>query len=96
MKKFYPATAVKRNAIVGRFLATTGLIFLLLCQGNRVSAQVSLTASAGTLSGTYTTLKAAFDAINAGTHQGSIAITITGNTTESATAALNSSAIAPA
>ena len=56
-----------------------------------VNAQVNLTATSGTASGTYTTLKAAFDAINAGTHQGSIAISIVGNTTETASAALNAS-----
>ncbi|MBK9792577.1 MAG: hypothetical protein IPP60_05615 [Sphingobacteriales bacterium] len=37
-----------------------------------------------------THLKGAFDAVNAGTHQG-INIAITGNTTETATAALNAS-----
>ena len=54
-------------------------------------AQVSLTASGGTATGTYSTLKAAFDAINAGTHTGTIAITITGSTTETASAVLNAS-----
>ncbi|MBX7044696.1 MAG: T9SS type A sorting domain-containing protein [Ignavibacteria bacterium] len=39
----------------------------------------------------YTTLKGAFDAINAGTHTGFITITITGNTTETASAVLNAS-----
>jgi hypothetical protein len=56
-----------------------------------VKAQVSLTATAGTPSGSFTTLKGAFDAINAGTHQGTIAITITANTTETASAVLNAS-----
>jgi len=40
---------------------------------------------------TYTTLKAAFDAINAGTHTGDIVVKIIGNTTESSTAVLNAS-----
>ena len=39
----------------------------------------------------YTTLKAAFDAINAGTHTGSITVKIHGSTTEIATALLNAS-----
>ncbi len=39
----------------------------------------------------YTTLKAAFDAINAGTHTGNITIQITGNTNETSTAILNAS-----
>jgi len=52
---------------------------------------VEVVASAATKLGTYTTLKGAFDAINAGTHQGSININIYGNTTETATAAINAS-----
>ena len=36
------------------------------------SAQVDVTATAGTPTASYTTLKDAFDAINAGTHQGAI------------------------
>ncbi|MEF9476708.1 hypothetical protein OWR28_02175 [Chryseobacterium sp. 1B4] len=54
-------------------------------------SQVNISATAGTTTGTYTTLKGAFDAINAGTHQGAITISITGNTTETATASLNAS-----
>lgn len=56
-----------------------------------IHAQVNVAATAGTTTGTYTTLKGAFDAINAGTHQGAINISITGNTTETATAVLNAS-----
>ena len=56
------------------------------------NAQVSVTATAGTTGPTpYTTLKDAFDAINAGTHQGVISISLSGNTTETATASLNAS-----
>jgi hypothetical protein len=47
-------------------------------------AQVSVTATGGTASATYTTVSEAFAAINAGTHQGVIDITITANTTEPA------------
>ena len=56
-------------------------------------AQVSVTATAGTLGPTpYVTLKDAFDAINAGTHQGAITIGISANTTEAAApCVLNSS-----
>jgi trimeric autotransporter adhesin len=50
-----------------------------------VSSQVTVGATP------YTTIKAAFDAINAGTHTGSISITITGSTTETASAVLNAS-----
>ena len=50
------------------------------------TAQVSVTATAGTTGPTsYTTLNAAFTAINAGTHQGVINVNITANTTEPAT-----------
>jgi uncharacterized repeat protein (TIGR01451 family) len=53
---------------------------------------VTVTASAGTAGPTdYATVKAAFDAINAGTHQGSIGVWIFGNTTETAPAVLNAS-----
>lgn len=48
-------------------------------------AQVSLAATSGTASGTFTTLNAAFTAINAGTHKGAITITITANTSEPTT-----------
>ena len=54
-------------------------------------AQVSLTATSGTTSGTFTTLKGAFDAINAGTHQGDIVISINASTSETTTSVLNSS-----
>ncbi|RYZ22448.1 MAG: hypothetical protein EOO16_09185 [Chitinophagaceae bacterium] len=56
-------------------------------------AQVSVTATAGTTGPTaYTTLKAAFDAINANTHGGAVSISISGNTTETASASLNAGA----
>lgn len=68
-------------------------LLLTLAFTRSVSAQVSVTATAGTAGPTaYTTLKAAFDAVNAGTHQGAITITLTGNTTETAIAVLNGSA----
>jgi hypothetical protein len=66
-----------------------GTFIMLLCSYNGFS-QVSVTATSGTTGPTtYTTLKAAFDAINAGTHKGTITVNITGNTTETATAGLN-------
>lgn len=65
------------------------LLSSLILFGWYASAQVNVTASAGTTVATYTTLKAAFDAINAGTHQGAVTLNITANTTETATAVLN-------
>ncbi|RYY87003.1 MAG: hypothetical protein EOO15_13085, partial [Chitinophagaceae bacterium] len=55
-------------------------------------AQVSVTATLGTTGPTtYATLSAAFAAVNAGTHQGMISITITANTTEASAATLSAS-----
>jgi len=56
-----------------------------------VITTVEVNATSGTTLMYYTTLKGAFDAINAGTHQGTITIKINGSTTETATAVLNAS-----
>jgi hypothetical protein len=56
------------------------------------NAQLSVVATVGTTGPTsYTTLKDAFDAINAGTHAGAIIINVNGNTTETASATLRKS-----
>jgi hypothetical protein len=68
------------------FLSIAGLTLLATAS----FAQVDVKASGG-LNASYTTLKGAFDAINGGTHTGTINIGISGNTTETATAALNAS-----
>lgn len=66
------------------------LLMLLLC--NIVAnAQISLTSTAGIPTGNYTTLKACFDAINAGVHQGVININVNASVVETATATLNAS-----
>ena len=53
---------------------------------------VTVTATAGTAGPTdYPTVKDAFDAINAGTHQAAINVFVLGNTTETAPAVLNAS-----
>lgn len=66
-------------------------IFLLVfCVTAKAQVQVSATA-ATTGPAIYTTVKGAFDAINAGTHQGAINIVITANTAEVGTASLNAS-----
>ena len=58
-----------------------------------IVAPVEITATSGDAGPTgYGTLKAAFDAINLGTHKGAITIKITGNITETATAVLYASA----
>lgn len=78
-----------------RTIITYTLLFLGIAFFQMTYAQVSVTASLGTPSGNYTTVKGAFDKINDGTHKGSIQISI-GNTpnqviTETAEAALNKS-----
>ncbi len=72
---------------VKRFQLFAGLLsIVLLLFFNGVNAQVSVTATAGTIGPTaYSNLNSAFTAINAGTHQGVITIKITANTTEPAT-----------
>jgi hypothetical protein len=64
---------------------------LLLISAISSKAQVDVTASGGTPSASYTTLKTAFDSINTGAHTGTIGISLTGNTTETASAVLNAS-----
>lgn len=60
------------------------LFFCLLLTLFNAKAQVAVTATAGTTAANYTTVNDAFAAINAGTHQGAIVITVTANTTEPA------------
>ena len=71
------------------------ITFLILAAATAsvASAQVDVTATGGNPAASYTTLKGAFDAINAGTHKGVITITITSNTTETASAVLNASGV---
>ena len=81
----------KNYSLLNRFLKTFFAIVLLLLS-NKMFAQVDVTATGGTLTASYTTLKGAFDAINLGTHTGTITINISGNTNEAAlTARLDSS-----
>ncbi|MCX6251533.1 MAG: right-handed parallel beta-helix repeat-containing protein, partial [Bacteroidetes bacterium] len=59
---------------------------------SQTTAAIEVTATAGTFGPTgYATLKAAFDAVNLGTHQDIITIKINSSTTETASAALNAS-----
>jgi hypothetical protein len=60
-------------------------VALQLMYSANLNAQVELTATEGSTTGSYATLNEAFGAINAGTHKGAIAIVITANTTEPAT-----------
>lgn len=71
-----------RKSIIQLFLIIA-VCFISFNQQTNAQIQVGSTQ--------YTTLKAAFDAINAGTHTGSITITVNNNTTETATSVLNAS-----
>ena len=51
-------------------------MFLLTGSLAGYAQAVTLTATSGTASGSFTTLKGAFDAINKGTHKGDIVINI--------------------
>ena len=96
-EKFLPLfpQSRKKNAEKKPYISsirTIVLIFSLLLFYGRSWSQVDVTSTGGISPLSYTTLKDAFDAINAGTHTGSIAITITASTNEGAnTAALNAS-----
>ncbi|MBP9187634.1 MAG: hypothetical protein KBG11_11095, partial [Bacteroidia bacterium] len=84
MNSFYNLKPERRG--VKQFVLTT---FLLLFGALffKATAQVSVTATSATTGPTtYTTVNAAFAAINAGTHQGAITIMVTANTTETAPA----------
>ncbi len=61
------------------------LITLIALLTQKINAQITIGAS------NYTTLKAAFDGINAGNHTGAISIVVSGNTTETASCVLNES-----
>lgn len=67
------------------------LFLFVLLLASSLKGQVSVTATAGAANASYPTLKAAFDAINNGTHQGAITIMVNASTTETATARLNAS-----
>ena len=70
----------------------TALLLIYALLPRTSNAQISVTATAGTLGPTtYTTLNAAVLAINAGTHQGAIKVSVTANTTETVQSTLNSS-----
>lgn len=78
-----------RAAMLWRYCSI--LVFILAFSFSASFAQISLTATAGTTTGSYTTLGAAVTAINAGTHQGVINISVTANTSEATQIVLNSS-----
>jgi len=95
---FAVVNATSITAVVAS--GTTGTISITTAGGIAISAvvftyfvpdPVTVAATLGTVSGGYATLKAAFDAINLGTHQGEIDIHINANLTETATDTLRAS-----
>ncbi len=70
-------------------LSLLASIAVLLCFTLTANAQVDVTPSAAS----YTTLKAAFTAINAGTHTGAVVISISGSTTETDSCVINASGV---
>lgn len=77
------------NSVSGamKYIAVSALMLVTTV---RSQAQVTVTATAGTLGPTvYTQLRLAFNAINAGTHQGVITVSITANCAETNQAQLN-------
>jgi hypothetical protein len=79
------------NNYMKQFYLKSLVAMVFICSHVLSFAQVSVTATSGTPTGNYTTLKAAFDAVNAGTHKGAVTLSITASTTETAAAVLNSS-----
>lgn len=69
-----------------RFILTALTLVVFLCPG---WSQVTVTATGGVPTATYTTLKGSFDAVNNGLHSGIINIIINSSTTETATCSLN-------
>jgi hypothetical protein len=57
---------------------------VVILMASSLQAQVNVVATAGTPTGSYATVSAAFAAINLGTHQGVVDLTISANTTEPA------------
>lgn len=75
-----------------QFYSRLFLLFVVCFSSSISHTQVSVTATAGNRGpAPYTTLKRAFDAINDGSHLGAITLTVTANTTETASAILKGS-----
>ena len=58
-----------------------------------IAQNVNVNSTLGVSSSSYSTLKDAFDAVNAGTHKGIIEFSIVGNTSESATVSIHASGV---
>lgn len=76
-----------RKRAAAAFWGGAGILLILMALSAGASASVTVNPGGGS----YATLQGAFDAINAGTHQGVISISVVSDTTETATAVLNAS-----
>lgn len=79
------------NPTGGATLGTPTTATVTILNDDTTAGPVTVTATAGTVSGTYTDLTTAIAAVNDGTHQGGIVISINQNTTEPGTVILNGS-----
>lgn len=70
-------------------LHKTSLNCIILCIILSLAVNIGVYSQVQIGTSTYSTLKAAFDAVNSGLHTGNITILITGNTTETQTAVLS-------
>ena len=87
------ASSIEPSAAQGTGLSNYGITYT---KGSMTIYEVIVEATAGTTLAGYNTMKAAYDAINAGTHQGVIVVKVYANTTEIATATLNDSGVGSA
>ncbi len=87
-RNIWRSSVSRRRLVIG----INVLFFICIASVAAAAQNVNVTATAGTAAASYTTLKGAFDAVNAGTHQGAITMDIAASTSEGATpAVLNSS-----
>jgi len=91
----YLPSAITLNGVNGTGITTdyagTTRIYNSMGAYDYAVNSITVNATSGSSTGYYLTLKTAFDAINAGTHQGAITIQITGSTIETASAYLRAS-----
>jgi hypothetical protein len=91
----YLPSANTLNAVSGTGITTdyagTTRIYNSMGAYDYAVNSITVNATSGSSTGYYLTLKTAFDAINAGIHQGAITIYITGSTIETASAYLRAS-----
>ncbi|MGD9700060.1 YDG domain-containing protein [Acinetobacter sp.] len=87
------ASNIEPSAAQGTGLSNYSITYT---KGSMTIYEVIVEATAGTILAGYNTMKAAYDAINAGAHTGVIVVKVYANTTETATATLNDSGVGSA